>query len=660
MSTGIFSNIAYRDAQGNLSAPTSTEELVRPIQERVNGLSADLMTVNGDTLDNLPAIAEIVEAVNRKAAGTLTSVYDFMTEEQINAAVMRTLSVDHTDAIRQAFATGNGIFVPKGDYNITGEIEIKQAGQYVEFEGSGGYGYGEDIGLNWRPNTRFVGTGTFEKRLRTNRKWRGSASDPADAPLSVMINIQAEGVILNKGCFWLDCDYSTLGSPGNLNLGADCDVGIFVGCRVGVQMHDCQVIGYFRSAGVYYDITHSTNLPRFNDLDGNPYNNENNISGDDGCHIYNLYTRGGRRGLVRLGPIPEPGDPQNGNDYYSELLGATVPDFRGNFGGSNFLSIGGRIYGPDHHSDFRLEDPTPSGGSLNQTSLEAEPDDMPCAVYLDSERGAGDAAWGMRFIGTRIATFEAFRVRLGYVNRAVFQDCHIEGRSNNRKDTSGTIINTNDYTLHSYGDIASTGESNWCRVTGSPRYDSEDVAPHFYGEIIDIQTDNGRHYIGDYICSREGEELDLRSYDSNGLIRMRQGSATVATISANAVVMAAAGSSTTGTAANAVFTSNGTFQRSTSALKYKTDLRPLSQEKVDAAMSLKPRLYKSLCNSDDKDQDHLGFIADEADEAGLSELVQYNDETGEVESFAYDRMTVIHQSVLQDLLARIEALESKQ
>ena len=113
---------------------------------------------------------------------------------------------------------------------------------------------------------------------------------------------------------------------------------------------------------------------------------------------------------------------------------------------------------------------------------------------------------------------------------------------------------------------------------------------------------------------------------------------------------------TTASAANVVVTgTGGHLVRSTSALKYKTDIRNL--ESVDISL-LRPVRYKSLCNGDDETKDHLGLIADEAAEAGFEELVTRGAD-GAVEGFQYERLTVVLLKAIQEQQALITALTTR-
>jgi hypothetical protein len=94
--------------------------------------------------------------------------------------------------------------------------------------------------------------------------------------------------------------------------------------------------------------------------------------------------------------------------------------------------------------------------------------------------------------------------------------------------------------------------------------------------------------------------------------------------------------------------------RSTSALKYKQDIRNL--ESMDISL-LRPVRYKSKCKGDDQTKDHFGVIADEVDAAGIKELITYNAKN-EVEGFQYERLTVVLLKAIQELKAEFDAYKA--
>jgi hypothetical protein len=111
---------------------------------------------------------------------------------------------------------------------------------------------------------------------------------------------------------------------------------------------------------------------------------------------------------------------------------------------------------------------------------------------------------------------------------------------------------------------------------------------------------------------------------------------------------------TTASAANVNILSSGVMVRSTSALKYKTDIRDLPSIDIK---KFRPIVYKSKSLNDDQTKDHFGIIADEVHDAGITELVNYGVE-GEVEGFQYERLTVVLLKELQTLKADFEAYKA--
>jgi len=126
---------------------------------------------------------------------------------------------------------------------------------------------------------------------------------------------------------------------------------------------------------------------------------------------------------------------------------------------------------------------------------------------------------------------------------------------------------------------------------------------------------------------------------------------------------------TISSAANVFIASNGNLARSTSSLRYKTDVQDIDYGMK--ALDLRPRTwidkgqYEENGNSAEGLSRVAGFIAEELDELGFTELVVYNDE-GQPEAISYDRIAVAiipvlkqQQALIESLTARIEALETK-
>lgn len=117
---------------------------------------------------------------------------------------------------------------------------------------------------------------------------------------------------------------------------------------------------------------------------------------------------------------------------------------------------------------------------------------------------------------------------------------------------------------------------------------------------------------------------------------------------------------TTGSAANVFVSNTGLLQRSTSSLKYKTDIQDAAHGLADV-MRLRPVTYKSKT---DGDRVFGGLIAEEVHSAGLTEFVQYAND-GSPDALAYGNMVSLltkaiqeQQAVINELRARVAALEA--
>ena len=111
---------------------------------------------------------------------------------------------------------------------------------------------------------------------------------------------------------------------------------------------------------------------------------------------------------------------------------------------------------------------------------------------------------------------------------------------------------------------------------------------------------------------------------------------------------------TTSTAANMYVSSTGFFYRSTSSLKYKTDVRNYDKG-LNEVMQLQPKYYKG---KNDGDTQFAGLIAEDVHDLGLNEFVQYA-EDGTPDALAYANMVALLTKAIQELKAEIEILKNK-
>lgn len=111
---------------------------------------------------------------------------------------------------------------------------------------------------------------------------------------------------------------------------------------------------------------------------------------------------------------------------------------------------------------------------------------------------------------------------------------------------------------------------------------------------------------------------------------------------------------TTASAANTFVSATGVLQRSTSSLKYKTDVQNSVHGLADV-LQLRPVTYKG---KNDGNTVFGGLIAEEVDAAGLTEFVQYA-EDGTPDALAYGNMVSLAFKAIQELNAKIVALEQR-
>jgi hypothetical protein len=113
---------------------------------------------------------------------------------------------------------------------------------------------------------------------------------------------------------------------------------------------------------------------------------------------------------------------------------------------------------------------------------------------------------------------------------------------------------------------------------------------------------------------------------------------------------------TTGSSANTFWdSSSGAFFRSTSSLKYKTDINDATYGLADV-LKLRPVTYKGK-SEEDNGKVFGGFIAEEIDVLGLKEFVEYDSE-GNPDSLAYGNMVSLLAKAIQEQQALITQLQA--
>lgn len=119
---------------------------------------------------------------------------------------------------------------------------------------------------------------------------------------------------------------------------------------------------------------------------------------------------------------------------------------------------------------------------------------------------------------------------------------------------------------------------------------------------------------------------------------------------------------TTSSAANLMVTSNGYFARSTSARKYKAEIEVASDviAKAKKVLEIQPSSWfdKAEMARGEAQNRYFGFIADEFHQMDLKEVVLYGAE-GQIESLAYDRISMYHNVILTEHEKEINRLKKQ-
>jgi hypothetical protein len=145
---------------------------------------------------------------------------------------------------------------------------------------------------------------------------------------------------------------------------------------------------------------------------------------------------------------------------------------------------------------------------------------------------------------------------------------------------------------------------------------------------------------------------------SFGFIELKTANSVRMTISYNGNIgMPSTYGFTTSNAANLFIDSGaGLLYRSTSSLKYKTNVRNYDKG-LDILSQMRPVYYEGIGVSD-SNKTFAGLIAEEVHDLGLTEFVQYA-EDGTPDALAYQNMVSLLIKGIQELSAKVTALENK-
>jgi hypothetical protein len=260
------------------------------------------------------------------------------------------------------------------------------------------------------------------------------------------------------------------------------------------------------------------------------------------------------------------------------------------------------------------------------------------AAGFANTTGANNTAVGNLALNanTTASSNTAVGYQAGYTNQTGSRNTFIGAFAGYTSNTSGNIYN-----------LAVGYEAGYSLTTGLQNTFVGGIDSGYY-----VTTGSKNTILGNYTGNQGG--LDIRTA-SNYIVLSDGDGNPLAYWGIGYTFLPSAYSITTASAANLYVNTDGTLRRSTSALKYKQDIRDI--ESIDINL-LRGVRYKSKSKDDDQTKDHFGVIADEVDAAGIKELVIYGAD-GEVEGFQYERLTVVLLKELQVLKAKVAALEAK-
>lgn len=169
---------------------------------------------------------------------------------------------------------------------------------------------------------------------------------------------------------------------------------------------------------------------------------------------------------------------------------------------------------------------------------------------------------------------------------------------------------------------------------------------------------NGTTYI-----EMRSDELDLSSrvsginiFGAGGVVIRSSGNQLQLGLDASDVFI---GHGTTSLAANARLEPTGHLSRSTSSRKYKDQIRDAEVD-PSAVLQIQGRTWRDRAQAEedpDTEARHIGFIAEELHDLGLTQFVEYDAE-GLPDAIQYDRLTVALLAVAKSQDARLAALET--
>ena len=315
---------------------------IRGIKHNINKSILDFsggISINDGTLHKLSDYYDALE----DALSAFTGVP--IDEAGVRLGGWQNISVAWCAAWMASISDADSVYIPHGRYIFNAPLILRKEGQKWYSDGES-----RQIFKHHHLNTafEFIGDASNFRTVLTRRNYRGSASDPHDNPLVACVQIENNGIKFNVPVV-IEHNVSWATANPNNMIGGDpvWDIGIFVGCRVEVDLRECVVLGHHKFANVYADVTRSALLSELKGWD-NVYNPASVQSGCDGLCMDYCSLSGGRWRYVILGAKFKAGYSSYGSDYLKYL---TIT-FSGNPIQGDTLTLGEQIFVFGNTADF--------------------------------------------------------------------------------------------------------------------------------------------------------------------------------------------------------------------------------------------------------------------------------------------------------------------
>jgi hypothetical protein len=273
------------------------------------------------------------------------------------------------------------------------------------------------------------------------------------------------------------------------------------------------------------------------------------------------------------------------------------------------------------------------------------------------EVGASEDTWGAKLNDNMDKVDDLLDGTLPLNNVAISQDIvHHGNTTTGIRFTTDTITlrtaNTDRLTVGSDGTVTIAEAGDLVTPLGMSHLGDPDTYLKFFTDQIRLAAGGTEQII---LSPAGGVDIDAAvDMNNNNIDRVGRILGSLATYDA-----------TTGSAANVHISAIGNFLRSTSSIRYKTQVETAELSYSQAAVyGVRPVWYRSLSEADNPAWSWWGFIAEEVAEID-PRLVQWGAD-GQPDGVAYDRFVphlcavVEHQrDMIAALEARIAALEAK-